>query len=362
MNEKLHPYHTAILIYMIQSGITIFSLPRTIAETYGTNGWVMVFAYAGLATIGIYLISVVHRKGGGESVFNIVESRLPTFATIPLYAALVLLWCLLAGLVCKQYIMILQMVAFPTTSPLAIHSMFGFLLYLLLVKSIYSISKTTTVFFYLSITMMFLLLFHIGDISLVRLTPYVLQGGTWDWRTILDIYAAFLGYELALFLIPYAGERRGFIKGVYAANAFVTFVYFSTTFVALGFFGVTMVKTMKYPILDLLAYVEFPFVERIENVLYSLFLFKILLTALMYLWAALETAKRIVPRANPKWLTVFLIGANLALAVPPTTLQEVEDWLRIGFETETLIALALPLLLIALLPLRKRRSTGGGSG
>jgi hypothetical protein len=347
---------------MIQSGITIFSLPRTIAETFGTNGWAMILAYSGLASLNIALIAALYRKGGGESVFQIAESRLPAFATAPVYVALIALWCMLAGLVCKQYIMILQMVAFPTASPSAIHMMFSFLLYLMLMKSVYTIGKMTTLFFYMSFSMVFLMFFHVDDVSLVRLTPYFMQGGDWDPRTMIDIFAAFLGYELAVFLIPFAGERRGFVKAVLAGNALVTFVYLSTTVVSLGFFGVAMLKTMKYPILNLLAYVEFPFVERIENVLYSLFLYKILLTAIMYLWAALETAKRLVPRAHPKWIALVLIGANLAMALPPQTLMEVEDWLRVVFETETLIAVFFPLLLLAMLPLRRRRPAGREGG
>ena len=57
MKEKLSQFHIAILIFMIQTGITVFNMPNLVATYYGTNGWLSLLIFALIATFNIYLIS-----------------------------------------------------------------------------------------------------------------------------------------------------------------------------------------------------------------------------------------------------------------------------------------------------------------
>ena len=73
MAEKLSPFHITILVYMTQSGIIIFTLPRQLAEHFGTNGWLFLVPCFVISSLNIYLISLVYHMGKGRSIFLILE-------------------------------------------------------------------------------------------------------------------------------------------------------------------------------------------------------------------------------------------------------------------------------------------------
>lgn len=85
MREKLHPFHIAILIYMTQSGVVIFSLPRVLAQHMGYNGWIALTVFYVIVALNISLISLAYRLADGKSIFQIIEHFFPKIAVIPLY-------------------------------------------------------------------------------------------------------------------------------------------------------------------------------------------------------------------------------------------------------------------------------------
>lgn len=42
MMDKLRPFHITVLVYMTQAGIVMFTLPRSLADYFGTNGWLVL--------------------------------------------------------------------------------------------------------------------------------------------------------------------------------------------------------------------------------------------------------------------------------------------------------------------------------
>src|SRR5690606_10527234 len=96
-------------------------------------------------------------------------------------------------------------------------------------------------------------------------------------------------------------------------------------------------------------YVKLPVVERIENLIFGFYLFTNLIGATMYFWAALEASRRMIPKANTKWVSAILILIGFVVSWIPDTLTKVENWLKyLGF-SELLVAFGLPLLLLIIL-------------
>lgn len=86
MPEKLRPFHIAVLMHLTQSGIVIFTLPRNLADYFGTNGWLFLVPCIVVSTFNIYLISLVFRLGQGRSVFEIMEQSIPRAVLYPFMA------------------------------------------------------------------------------------------------------------------------------------------------------------------------------------------------------------------------------------------------------------------------------------
>ncbi|GAA4837641.1 GerAB/ArcD/ProY family transporter [Paenibacillus vulneris] len=355
IQEKLSYFHASILIFMIQTGVVLFSLPQLLAQQFGTNGWIMLFFFGAIAQANIYLISLVYRLGQGRSLFEIVEQSVPKFILYPLYVALVSIWALLGCLVTKEYVLIFQMVAFPTTSPMVFKLIVDILVYGLLIKGIYNISKAATVFFWLVVWMNLLIFFLYEEFNWSRLTPFFLQGGDNTVKGYFQVYSAFLGYELSLLLFPYSDKKTKLMKAATWGNMILCVTYAYLCLIVFGFLGAEQLKVMLFPVLDILAYIKFPFVERIENLFYGFFLFTVMITTVMYTWSANEVGIRLIPKMKENVMGFLIIGLVYLVSFIPDILSKVQHWLNVLSMIEMGIAFGLPILAIFILLLQKSK-------
>jgi len=354
IQEKLSPFHLVILIYMTQSGMVIFTLARRLAEQFGTNGWLAVPLVSLIVCVNILLMAIVYRLGKGKSIFEIMEQSIPKFFLYPLYLILLFVWALIGCLVAKQYLLVFQMIAFPTTNPMLFKLVFDILAFNLIIKGIYNISKAAAVFFWTIIGMAFLLFYFFYDFKWERLTPFIFQDSTITVQSFSSIYMAFLGYELGLLLFPYINNKTKFTKSIFSANFLVTFMYTYLAFVSFGFYGHQYLRTLEFPLLSMFAYIQFPFVQGTEILFYGFFMFSIIITSVLYLWAAKEACVRIVP-VNEKLIAFAILLLSYLIAFIPNVMQVLIEWLTILTRIELGIAFGLPIFLIILLLLQRKR-------
>lgn len=351
--QYVHLVQLAALFYMIQASFITFSYPHLAARYFGTNGWLSLIICCAIASLNMLLIFAVYRLGQGESILVILENRIPKLILYPVYLGLAALWTAMGCMEAKRYILIFQMVAFPTTNPMIFKLFIDLLIFYLLTQGIYNIIKGSTFFFMLVFGLLLFLFFLLQDFEWVRMTPFVFQESEGILYGIPVIYAAFLGYELCLFLFPYVDRRTKLIPSVFTGLVGITLSYILVSIVAFGIFSLEQLKKMPYPLIDMLASIRFPFVERVENLFYGFFLFTTLVASVMYIWAAREVCLRILPRVSPNILGFILIAIAYGLSFYPKALNDVRDLLQfLGF-IEIGVAFILPLLLILLLSIRR---------
>lgn len=352
--EKLNRFHIALMVFNTQSGIVLFTLPRVTAHYFGTNGWLMLIPMFVLVTLNIMLISAVYRMGRGESVFDILGASLPRFILIPLYVLLWGLFSMIGCLVIKQYALIYQMLIFPSTSDMVIKIFVDVLLFLYITKGIYTMSKANVIFSLLLLLQIPLAFYFLGEFDTARLTPFVFQEGTDRMEGFIRLYGAYMGYELTLFLFPYAENTKRWLKYVHLGNGITMFIYLLVTFLAYGFFGHKTLIHSSFPILDMNAYLRFPFIERIQNFLYSLFLFSIVHTGAMYYWSGQVVMSQVFRRMNWKVIVLLSMAATVGVGMIPKTLIKVESWFRYLTIAQMGFSFGFPLLLILLLLVQRR--------
>lgn len=355
MKEKLSQFHTAILIYMIQTGVYVFSITQVEAQYFGTNGWLITIPASILVCLNIYQMYWVYRLGEGQSIFDILEKSIPKFILAPFYLAISTVWALIGCLVAKQYVLIFQMFAFPTTNPMVFKIAIDILAFMLLTKGLYNISKASTVFFWCTIWMSLLLLYYAGEFRIERLTPYIFQDSSNMLEGFSQIYLAYMGYELCLLLFPYTDKKTKLFRAVIYGNLVRTVFYTVLGFVSFGVVGKDMLKVMLFPLLDLLAYIKLPFIERIENLFYGFFLFTTLITLVLYFWAAGESTQRVFPRIKVNVQYFFIILVALLISYIPTVLNRIREWLLFLGYIQIGFAYIMPFILIVLLLWQRRK-------
>ncbi|KRF38034.1 GerAB/ArcD/ProY family transporter [Paenibacillus sp. Soil787] len=357
MRAKLPFYQTTIMANFAQTGVVVFSLPRLLSENIGTNGWAALLICSSVAAFNLLLISFVYRLGRGRSIFEISQSALPKFILVPFFGVLAGLWAMLGSLVGKEYILILKSLSFPSLHPAYLYILFELLVFLLLTKGIMSISRTAVIAFCVIIWNFLLLFYAISDFELSRMTTFWFKDVTHSFKGWIEVYIAFLGYELCLLLFPYTNEKTHLIRAFQIANLITTFTYTIVAFASFGFFSLHQLQHMKYPVLNLLSYVELPFLKRVDDLVFNITLFRVLITNVVFGWAAIETIKWLLPASNKQWIpyAIFAIFPLTALIVIPSPLEKTIHWLGLFGISEAGVAFLLPIFLIVLLIINKYR-------
>ncbi len=359
MNEKLHYTQIAVIVYMIQSGVILFALPRIVAEAFGTNGWLGLFPLSAVALANIVFIILVYKKGNGQSVFTILEQSFPKWLCYPIYLFMIVSFSLLAVLVAKNYIILIQNAMFPEVSANSFLILFLITALFFLSKGIYNMGKITLLFFFMTIWTIFLLFLLFPEFSFTRLTPFIFKGQIDPFEKGFEAYTAFLGFELVLFLFPYVQNDGKFGKAVIAGHLFTTFIYVSVCFVAMGFYSFEQVKGILYPMQNLLKFMETPLIERIENIVFVIFFIKIIVTVTFYYWGALQATKRIFIKTKEKWLMLIIVGSTFFSSLFFEIKREVDELLNVIAILQTIFSFSFPLLLLLLLWLQKAKAKRG---
>ncbi|WP_410771696.1 GerAB/ArcD/ProY family transporter [Fontibacillus sp. BL9] len=355
--EKLHRFQTALLIFNTQVGVVLFILPRTIATYFGTNGWIAIILMFLAVGLNILLITSVYRLGRGASIFAILKSGLPRLLLFPIYLITGSSLAMVGCLVIKQYALIYQLLIFPQTSDIVLKLVIDVLVFLLVTKGIYNMSKANVFFVFLLMTMVPLSFVFMKDFDMTRMSPFFLKEGKDFGQGFIKVFGSFMGYELSIFLFPYAEKGKKWLKYIHLGNSMTAFVYLLVTVICYGFFNFKELTRLSFPLLDMFGYLHFPFVERIQNFLYSLFLLSIIITGGMYYWSSQAVFKEMIPRLPWKWILFLLMVSTFIVSYIPKSLIAVEDWFQVLIYCQLGVALGLPLLaLVALLVQKGRKS------
>ncbi|MDR6880378.1 GerAB/ArcD/ProY family transporter [Bacillus sp. 3255] len=358
MTGKLPYFQTIWMASFTQTGVIAFSLPRLLSENIGTNGWAALLICSGISMLNLLLIAIVHRNSQCLSLFEIAQSTFPKFILVPLFTALVLILGGLGCMISKEYILILQSLTFPVIHTAYLYLVFEFLAFLLILKGILSISNFVILPLAVTIAVnVTLITFNAQYLDISRMTTFWFKEADHSFKGCLDIYVAFLGYELCLLLFPYVNKKTHLMRAYFIGNAITTFSYILVALICFSFFSFHQLQHLKYPVLNLLSYVELPFVKRIDDLVYTLILFRVLITSVLYSWSAVETMKWLLPTSNKIRWPMLLLGllALTVLIVLPSTLDKLEKWLSIFGYTEVAIAFILPIFLFISIMIHKYR-------
>jgi spore germination protein (amino acid permease) len=358
MKEKLSPFQASILIYLIQSGVTLFSLPRLVAEAFGTNGWIGLIIISLIVNINLVLIWFVFKVSKGQSMFEII-SIFPKWITFPFSMFIAIVWMLLGIMVMVKFSMILKVLFYNNVSLIYFLSMGYILTYFLLKKDLYQIAKSTVVLFYFTVWTVFLLAFHLPEFSFIRLTPFIFKGETDMMKGGLSIFTALLGYELSILFVHMIERKQ--LRSLLAGNSITSLIYLGVTLVSYGFFSFEQLIREMYPVVTLLGYISFPVLERVENFTFSIFGLKVLMTTVMYLWGSKELVQYQFKKIKSTFLVIGILIIGFFVSFIPKVIKDVEQWLTYITYAATTIAFLLPILLLITVLFRKIMNRNPGN-
>lgn len=356
MKKEFTTIDYVVLTYMLQSGITLFILPRVLAGNFSYNGWIAILFVSLLIIMQIILIGYTCKKMDRHSPFEIINESLPKFIRYPIYLILVIVWAVLGSGVGANYFQIIQMISFPNTPHYVFKGIIAVVSFFIIVKGFDNFVKGAMIFFLLSIWTLFTTFFVLEEFDFSRLTPYIFAGETNVIDGTMEVIKAFLGFELFILFSSYIHKDINITKALIYGHLFTTFVYTFVSFVAFGYFSLLQLQETQYPVIDMLDYVKVPFLERVDNLIFSVFFMKVIITVTAYYWAAKEALKQLIQKANEITLSLIIVVGSFLLTYILQTAREINAMIDHFVLMAFVISIILPLLLLLIIKLKKSKA------
>ncbi|WP_028596351.1 GerAB/ArcD/ProY family transporter [Paenibacillus assamensis] len=322
MNPPIKGYAFAILLFMIVRGIIFFQLPSLVTKEFGTNSWVMLYVYTAVVIGHMYLIYKGSKKHKNASIWTIIHTHFPKpIATILIVIPSLLFWVVSFNLA-NAYARVLQFTSDPSVNIRSISIIILVVVLFTAAHGLYTITKTSVLYYLFSFWIVFFELLQFKDIEFVRYTPFFLKNGHLTFNGILDILGAFLAYETIMFMAPYLEKNTKWIT--YAAlSALVIGTYYSMyCFLAQGLLPVEQIEDVRFVVLRLYGATQINALEYITDLLFITFIFSAILSASVYTWSGLEGLKTLQTKDRHKENLLIAGIIMIALCYVPFNFDE----------------------------------------
>lgn len=265
-NKKHNITSKQLMIFIVSSeiGFGLLSLPSTLAEKVGHDGWISVLLTGILCIIAVYFIMLFLSRYSNKSIFQInillYGKILGTFINFGLFAYLSFTTSVVARSVAEfTKVTLLRLTPdFAISVVLLLSSIYvcskGFKV-LARLSSLISLSYIVAIVFYLSI------LKH-SDLSFIQ--PLGLAGIPSILQGVLISSFSYLGFELATIVYPHVTDKDKAIKYAVYANIFTTLFFTLIVFLLTILAGEKKLELSAFPLLTIATSIRLPIFERAD--------------------------------------------------------------------------------------------------
>ncbi|WP_407272714.1 GerAB/ArcD/ProY family transporter [Radiobacillus sp. PE A8.2] len=174
-----------------------------------------------------------------------------------------------------------------------------------------------------------------------------------SWKALLLIWASLSGPEYLIFLSPWLNPEQNKLKYWGFANALAILEYLLLFISSLFFFGSDYLEKIKYPVANMIRYLQWPLFERIDILLISFYMFHFVFIISLYLLYFYGATRIILGRVNKQtsksgFAIIFLtILVSVILINSFFWSSEVENfWLKLQVGSGAITYIFVPALLL----------------
>ncbi|WP_028551375.1 GerAB/ArcD/ProY family transporter [Paenibacillus sp. UNC451MF] len=334
------------LIHGSQLGIGQLALPRQLVESAGVSGWIsLLLGWAGSLAASLFIISVMKRYPGGTLPDLLVHYFGKTIgrvgaALMALFYAFSSMTCIIAtGLMIQEWLL-------PQTPLYILMILFSIPTYLITRNGLRIIGRYNELVFFLTIPMAVFLLVPLKDGHPLHLLPLLGEGWSPLFQATLVTVYSFLGFDSALILYPFLKKKQSAVLGITIANTLTMLLFLMTALACFTFFSPDEITQYYQPTLDLLKVIEFHFVERLELVFLSGYLFVISATWVILMYNTVFCTSWLLGKQDHQNHVLLLLGCIVVIAyfLDPSA-HQLDDWFHWLTGAGLLYAFAMPVVL-----------------
>ncbi|WP_409345687.1 GerAB/ArcD/ProY family transporter [Paenibacillus sp. MBLB4367] len=358
--KSLNKYHVVFLIQNVMTGIGLLSMPHGLAAM-GYDSWWMPLLMAAVVQATIVPMIWLCRTYPEDSLYDINRKLLGKWLGSVVNIGIILYALTIVCPIIETYSRIVQAISFPNRSILIPVILFLAVALYIAGGGIKLVARFCIVSFVLTFWIVYYLQWAVSKGTYTHLLPIFQTNISEMSQAFFHTFSSLYGYELLLLYFPFIQNQKKAWKHLTIGLWLGSFFYALVCFVSVIYFSVWQLENIRYPVLFLFKSVELTFIERIENVGLSLWLFLILSTAACYLWAACKGIDGLLGSHR----RIHLLGCGLfcfLIMFATSGLDTLQKWLytSMPFIVGWCIIL-LPLPLMAIHGLRRRFGKTGGA-
>lgn len=128
-----------------------------------------------------------------------------------------------------------------------------------------------------------------------------------SWKGLLFIWSSLSGPEYLIFLSPWLNKKQKTLKYLTIANTITMLEYLFLFTAALLFFGSHYMNKIKFPVVNMIRYLQSPFLERMDMILISIHMFSFIYVISIYLLFFYGTTRIIIGKIQKKTTRIGFI-------------------------------------------------------
>lgn len=305
-----------LLIFGVQVGIGMISLPRILEEKAGTSGWISLLI-GGLLSLIISAAIVKLREKDPNCSFNTYFTHCFGKVIGSIFSIFFTMFFLGTGFVVfLRSILFIQSYILQDSSFFILLVLFLIPTYQFVTGGIQIIGKYVEIIFPIVIIFLIMLLFTLKQSNIHFILPIIKDGWSPIFKAVPSTVTSFLGIEIIFILYPYLEEKEKALKGAMIANGMIIFLYLYVTIICFVVYSPDEIGMIFEPVLDILSVIELQYAERLDFILFSLFLMVISKTWIMYMWIGMTNLAEMFQQKRIDYLfiglsSIFLFLTNL---------------------------------------------------
>jgi len=362
-----NPYEVTFMqfIFLIngaQVGAGVLSLPKHLAETGGTDGWMALIVGWVLNLAASLLIVQVFKKFPDCTLYELLVRLFGKWAAKILLLPLLIYFLAFAWNVLISAMLYVKAWFLPRTPDYLIMALFALPTYMIIRNGWKALGRYSEFVFYFTSWMPFILLLTLQDSHWVHLLPLFKDGLVPIAGSIESTIISMIGFEITFFLYPYLKNKRLATRGIVIANSITALIYIYITVICFVFFSPDEITRYNQPVLSLLKVIEFRFLERFDMIFLALYLFVVSTAWMPYAFCACFCANKLLPRVKISHFAggSIMLFVALVIALHPSWNQS-ETWTKLlsrwGIAFAYLFPFALWIYVQVYLRVRRERTT-----
>ncbi|MBP3964149.1 GerAB/ArcD/ProY family transporter [Paenibacillus lignilyticus] len=298
-----------LIIHSMQLGVGVISMPRDLALTGGTDGWMaLLIGYAASIIASILIVQIMKKYPNG-TIIELITHYFGRFVGYVMTLIFGVYMCLFAYLILDRMVLLIRSWIMQQSQDYVLMILFVVPAYMIVKGGIRTIGRYAEIVVICSLWMPLVLLSLLNDAHWLYLLPVLKEGWIPVLRTVNTTIISFMGFEATFFIYPHLENKKKAILGVVIANTLTLFVYLYVTILCFVVYSPDEIQFFNDSMLTVVKVIEYRFLERFDIVMLTCYLLVISKTWIPALYMAVYCSKRLFHSGKiGKHLVILLTG------------------------------------------------------